>query len=174
MVFANHRLGLIRRATYDYIVAMAFARQLHNRRQFELAAFSLPAIVAYLTLLLIAHGHIANKATIVGASLPRKSAIGALPTLEATVIAPPALPNVKAMPFVGLGPTPPPQKPEVAPSQPHAIIVRVGHSLWKIARETYGNGRDYPVIFEANRKTIAKPELIYPGQQLVLPDKRAN
>ena len=71
-------------------------------------------------------------------------------------------------------PTVSPQAPEVAPSHPHAIIVQAGHTLWRIARETYGYGRDYPVIVDANRKTIANPELIHPGQQLVLPDKKAN
>ncbi len=55
---------------------------------------------------------------------------------------------------------------------PHAVTVQAGHTLWRIARETYGNGRDYPLIVNANRKIITKPELIYPGQHLVLPDKK--
>ena len=58
--------------------------------------------------------------------------------------------------------------------QPHAVIVQAGHTLWRIARETYGNGHDYPLILDANRNIIAKPEMIFPGQLFVLPDKKDN
>ena len=89
-------------------------------------------------------------------------------------IPPQAEPQVKLTLDDSFAPTVSPQAPEVAPSHPHAIIVQAGHTLWGIARETYGYGRDYPVIVDANRNAIANPELIHPGQQLVLPDKKAN
>lgn len=50
-----------------------------------------------------------------------------------------------------------------------SIVVQPGHSLWRIARETYGRGIRYTVIYEANRAQIRDPDLIYPGQVFVLP-----
>lgn len=44
-----------------------------------------------------------------------------------------------------------------------------GDSLWKIAKEFYGNGNDYPKIFEANKEVIKDPDLIYPGQKIRIP-----
>lgn len=50
-----------------------------------------------------------------------------------------------------------------------SIVVQPGHSLWRIARETYGRGIRYTVIYEANREQIRNPDLIFPGQVFVLP-----
>jgi nucleoid-associated protein YgaU len=50
-----------------------------------------------------------------------------------------------------------------------SVIVQPGQSLWRIARETYGRGIRYTVIYEANRAQIRNPDLIYPGQIFVLP-----
>jgi nucleoid-associated protein YgaU len=50
-----------------------------------------------------------------------------------------------------------------------SIIVQPGHSLWRIARQTYGRGIRYTVIYEANREQIRNPDLIFPGQVFVLP-----
>lgn len=47
--------------------------------------------------------------------------------------------------------------------------VRRGDSLWRISRSTYGRGVRYTVIYEANDEQIRNPNLIYPGQVLVLP-----
>ncbi len=47
--------------------------------------------------------------------------------------------------------------------------VRKGDSLSKIAKEVYGNANKYPVIFEANKPMLKDPNLIYPGQVLVIP-----
>ncbi|MEH2471407.1 nucleoid-associated protein YgaU [Nitrobacteraceae bacterium AZCC 2161] len=44
-----------------------------------------------------------------------------------------------------------------------------GDSLWRLSRETYGAGTRYAVIYKANREQIRNPNLIYPGQILVLP-----
>ena len=86
----------------------------------------------------------------------------------------PSVSAPKPMPYDGLGPGSSLAKPDITERQPHSITVISGHTLWRIAREIYGNGRDYTRIVEANRTTITKPELIFPGQQLVLPHKKAE
>lgn len=55
-----------------------------------------------------------------------------------------------------------------APSASDVVVVP-GHSLWRIARKTYGHGGNYTIIFDANRNQIRNPDLIYPGQVLTLP-----
>lgn len=49
------------------------------------------------------------------------------------------------------------------------IVVQPGNSLWKIARENYGRGIRYTVIYEANKDQIANPDLIFPGQVFAVP-----
>jgi nucleoid-associated protein YgaU len=49
------------------------------------------------------------------------------------------------------------------------ITIEHGQNLWTIARKTYGHGVRYLVIFQANRKAIRDPNLIYPGQVFALP-----
>ena len=41
--------------------------------------------------------------------------------------------------------------------------------LWKIAAYEYGNPRLWPLIYVANRNVIKDPDLIFPGQKLVIP-----
>lgn len=55
------------------------------------------------------------------------------------------------------------------------FIVR-GDSLWSISRRRYGRGGRYTLIHEANRDRVRDPDLIYPGQILVLPprDRRGD
>ncbi|MCB9960196.1 MAG: LysM peptidoglycan-binding domain-containing protein [Rhodospirillaceae bacterium] len=50
------------------------------------------------------------------------------------------------------------------------VVVQPGDYLWEIARQTYGTGFRYTVIYQANRDRIRNPDLIYPGQVFVLPD----
>ena len=50
-----------------------------------------------------------------------------------------------------------------------SVTVATGNSLWRIARQTYGQGTLYTVIYEANRDQIRDPDLIYPGQVFTLP-----
>ena len=50
------------------------------------------------------------------------------------------------------------------------IVVQPGNSLWKMARESYGEGVRYTVIYEANKDQIANPDLIYPGQVFSVPE----
>nr|WP_242018771.1 LysM peptidoglycan-binding domain-containing protein [Phaeovibrio sulfidiphilus] len=49
------------------------------------------------------------------------------------------------------------------------VIVRPGNSLWTLARQVYGSGWRYTVLFDANRDQIRDPDLIYPGQKLRAP-----
>jgi nucleoid-associated protein YgaU len=49
------------------------------------------------------------------------------------------------------------------------LVVQPGHNLWRIARETYGRGVRYTIIYQANRDQIRDPHLIYPGQIFTLP-----
>ena len=50
------------------------------------------------------------------------------------------------------------------------LVVQPGNSLWKMARESYGEGVRYTVIYEANKDQIANPDLIYPGQVFSVPE----
>lgn len=47
--------------------------------------------------------------------------------------------------------------------------VKKGDFLWKIAKELLGNGAKYKEIFARNKDIIKKAELIFPGQQLIIP-----
>ncbi len=50
-------------------------------------------------------------------------------------------------------------------------VVSRGESLWRISRLTYGDGARYALVYRANRDRIRDPNLIYPGQTLVLPKR---
>ncbi len=50
-------------------------------------------------------------------------------------------------------------------------VISRGDSLWALSRHAYGDGSRYAVIFNANRGKIHNPNLIYPGQVFVLPQK---
>lgn len=46
-----------------------------------------------------------------------------------------------------------------------------GDSLWRLSQLTYGAGTRYAVIYKANKEQIRNPNMIYPGQILVMPAK---
>ncbi|KYH02178.1 LysM peptidoglycan-binding domain-containing protein [Bradyrhizobium sp. DOA1] len=50
-------------------------------------------------------------------------------------------------------------------------VISRGDSLWALSRLAYGDGARYAVIFNANRAKIQNPNLIYPGQTFVVPQK---
>lgn len=57
-----------------------------------------------------------------------------------------------------------------APSGPQTYTVVKGDCLWNIAKAFYGDGARYTIIYEANQDVIGgNPNLIYPGQVLVIP-----
>jgi LysM repeat protein len=62
------------------------------------------------------------------------------------------------------------QRPPKQKEQPKTYVVRKGDNLWAIAKRFYGVGSKWPTIYAANKKVIGKnPNLIYPGQKLVIP-----
>jgi nucleoid-associated protein YgaU len=67
-----------------------------------------------------------------------------------------------------------------ASSSSNAVIPEIrtttivqGDNLWRISRKIYGQGTRYTWIYEANTKQIRNPNLIYPGQIFVMPEKKA-
>jgi nucleoid-associated protein YgaU len=56
----------------------------------------------------------------------------------------------------------------VVPKITTMTVVR-GDSLWRLSRQSLGSGERYALIYKANHKQIRNPNLIYPGQILVVP-----
>ena len=54
-------------------------------------------------------------------------------------------------------------------TQQREYVVKPGDSLSKIAKQVYGNAGDWQKIYQANRNTIKDPDLIHPGQKIILP-----
>ncbi|MCK1476502.1 LysM peptidoglycan-binding domain-containing protein [Bradyrhizobium sp. 197] len=50
-------------------------------------------------------------------------------------------------------------------------VISRGDSLWALSRLAYGDGARFAVIYNANRAKIHNPNLIYPGQTFVVPQK---
>lgn len=48
--------------------------------------------------------------------------------------------------------------------------VKKGETLGKIAKHYYGKAGKYKEIFEANKDKLKNPDLIYPDQELVIPN----
>ncbi len=47
--------------------------------------------------------------------------------------------------------------------------VKAGDTLWKIAKEHYGDGNLYQEIFKANQDVLTDPDKIKVGQRLRIP-----
>ena len=62
-----------------------------------------------------------------------------------------------------------PESVEPPESEKQFYTVKKGDYLSKIAREVYGEAKKYPVIFKANKTMLKDPDLIHPGQVLVIP-----
>lgn len=60
-----------------------------------------------------------------------------------------------------------PSKPAVEEGKTYTV--QKGDSLWKIAKQFYGNGAQYSKIVSANADKIKNPNLIYPGQVFTIP-----
>lgn len=58
---------------------------------------------------------------------------------------------------------------EAAFIKTHTVVA--GESLSKIAHQAYGNGKLWRGIFKANADKIENPDLIYPDQVFVIPDR---
>ena len=52
----------------------------------------------------------------------------------------------------------------------HRHTVKSGETLGKIAKQYYGNASKYQAIFKANSDILKNPDLIYPDQELIIPN----
>ncbi|NOT40080.1 MAG: LysM peptidoglycan-binding domain-containing protein [Alphaproteobacteria bacterium] len=59
----------------------------------------------------------------------------------------------------------------VAAEKPKSRVIRVrrGDSLWRISKRHLGNGKKWAKFYRLNKRKIDNPDLIYPGQTLILP-----
>lgn len=66
-----------------------------------------------------------------------------------------------------------PDEPESTTDEYRVVQVRPGDNLWNIAgfSEIYGTSTLWVKIWKENRDKIKNPDLIYPGQQLLIPPK---
>ena len=60
------------------------------------------------------------------------------------------------------------QRPIGESTRTYTVVA--GDSLSKIAKREYGDASEWPRIYEANRHIIKDPDLIYPGQELSIPN----
>jgi nucleoid-associated protein YgaU len=58
-----------------------------------------------------------------------------------------------------------------ADSGPGTYRVQPGDSLWKIAQTKFGNGYEWPRIYDANRKALRNVDVLRIGQVLSIPDR---
>lgn len=79
---------------------------------------------------------------------------------------------VEKKPGVSTAPTDS-QKTSVNAQQPsqsnREYTIKSGDSLSKIAKRFYGNAGEWEKIYKANQDKIKDPNLIYPGQKIVIP-----
>ena len=52
----------------------------------------------------------------------------------------------------------------------HRHVVKSGETLGKIAKHYYGDAMKYKQIFSANSDILDNPDLIYPDQELIIPN----
>ena len=55
-----------------------------------------------------------------------------------------------------------------------AVTVSTGESLWSIAERELGDGNRWSEIYESNKDTIADPNVIFNGQQIVVPGTKPH
>lgn len=72
-------------------------------------------------------------------------------------------------PQIQIPPKAPSTVSEPVAEEPRYYTVVRGDTLWGIAVKYYGKGNAYTKIYEANRDIISNPDLIYPGQKLIIP-----
>ncbi|MFO8128433.1 MAG: LysM peptidoglycan-binding domain-containing protein [Bacteroidales bacterium] len=65
----------------------------------------------------------------------------------------------------------PPEKKEPEKKAPEIYMVEKDDWLYKIARQEFGTDKKWREIYRANQEKIDDPDLIFPGQELVLPGK---
>jgi nucleoid-associated protein YgaU len=63
-------------------------------------------------------------------------------------------------------------RPVPAADEKNIYTVQVKDQLTEISKKFYGNFHDWKIIYNANRDRIKDPTLIFPGQKLVIPEKK--
>jgi len=66
-----------------------------------------------------------------------------------------------------------PDKATEEPALTGKVVIQPGNNLWQISRVIYGKGRQYTLIYEANKDQIRNPDRIYPGQIFEAPGSTA-
>lgn len=61
------------------------------------------------------------------------------------------------------------KRPTKSQSKNKTYTVKKGDNLWNISKKFYGKGSLYKKIYNANKSKIKNPNLIYPGQVLIIP-----
>jgi len=54
--------------------------------------------------------------------------------------------------------------------QIRTVVVKEGEWLYDIARQEYGDKEGWQKIYDANRDKIDNPDMIFPNQELVIPE----
>ena len=63
---------------------------------------------------------------------------------------------------------------EIKPQAPKTHVVAAGESLSVISQNYYNDPMKWDAIYQANRDKIADPDVIHPGQELIIPEITAN
>ena len=61
---------------------------------------------------------------------------------------------------------------EAAVPRNNLATIAKGDTLWRLSRERLGRGSLYQAIVQANSDKVRNPNLIYPGQNLAIPEQR--
>ena len=61
-------------------------------------------------------------------------------------------------------------KPVVPKKRFSIYVVQQDDWLWKISRNEYGTALSWDKIYEANKEKINNPNMIFPGQELIIPE----
>lgn len=69
-------------------------------------------------------------------------------------------------------PVPNMPQPQTSTTGQQDYTIKSGDTLSKIAKQHYGNANEWRRIFDANKNVINDPDKIFPGQKIVIPDKR--
>ena len=100
---------------------------------------------------------------------PAKVAETAAPVVVPAPVVPAVPTAVAAVPVAEATPVAPVVAAAPAAPKPTKIVIQPGNNLWTLSRELYGYGKNYTVIYEANKDQIRNPRLIFPGQILTAP-----
>lgn len=68
--------------------------------------------------------------------------------------------------------TPAPKPKEEPKPEPKTkvYVVKEGDWLYKLSRKEYGTAMGWEAIYENNKEKINNPDLIFPGQELIIPE----